>query len=86
MMLSGLTDDAEMVSRTKVTSVIYTQTHLTANLKLTHVSVCVCVPIENIFENLSAYFDGKVKGLKTHSSFLKAIRLQSGSCVSSSVV
>lgn len=42
-------NDAEMVSRTKVASVIYTQTHLTANLKLIHVSVCVCVCPSRIY-------------------------------------
>lgn len=55
MMLSGLTDDAEMVSRTKVTSVIYTQTHLTANLKLIHVSVCVCVCPSRIYLRIWAH-------------------------------
>lgn len=45
--------------------------------------MCVCV---NIFANMRIYFEGKVKGLKTHFNIINTIRLQSGSCVSSSVL
>lgn len=46
----------------------------------------MCAPIENIFNSIRIYFEDKVKGLKTHFSILNTIRLQSESCVSSSVV